>query len=294
MDIMAEAEELLGVKPAGVRPTSSSTAFLVDLDDRTVVLKYSAPGRSVLAESWAYDAAAAQGVRVPKVLATRGDPELVAVEFLAGVSLWSDERRDKENSFAWRRAGEDLRSLHEIRVPGFGPLVPGPLVPGTRGFKGQSDAWCPFVRFAREEGIKKLVDAGVMDSLAGRRLESRYDEAAAELHGTRDGRLLHGDMEGGHVLVAGDQYLGIIDFDHAQVGDPRWDLARVPLWDGDAALDAVLDGYGTDVIGRDDREVILPLYLLAFVIHHAAGFACRGQLSKAREHLAQTRYERLL
>jgi hypothetical protein len=76
--------------------------FLVDLDDRTVVLKFSAPGRSVLAEAWAYDAAAAQGIRVPRVLAVRPDPELVAVEFLAGVSLWSGGRRDKENSFAWR------------------------------------------------------------------------------------------------------------------------------------------------------------------------------------------------
>ena len=227
---MGAAEELLEVTPRGVRQTSSSTTFIVDLDDRAVVLKFSAPGRSVLAEARAYEAAAAHGIRVPEVLAVRADPEAAAIQFLAGSSLWSDDRRDTENSFAWRRAGEELRSLHEIRVPGFGPLVPG-----THDLMGASDEWCPFVRFARQEGIRKLVDSGVMDSRAGERLESRYDEAAVELNGWTDGRLLHGDLEGGHILVADDQYQGIIDFDQAQAGDPRWDLARVTLWDGDAA-----------------------------------------------------------
>jgi aminoglycoside phosphotransferase (APT) family kinase protein len=289
MDVMAAAGELLQVTPRGMRPTSSSTTFIVDLDDRAVVLKFSAPGRSVLAEARAYEAAAAHGIRVPEVLAVGADPEVAAIEFLAGSSLWSDERQGRENSCAWRRAGEELRSLHEIRVPGFGPLVPG-----TNDLTGASDEWCPFVRFAREAGIRRLVDSGVMDSRAGERLESRYDEAAAELNAWTDGRLLHGDLEGGHILVADDQYQGIIDFDQAQAGDPRWDLARVTLWDGDGALDALLDGYGRDAVDRDDRNVILPLYLLAFVVHHAVEFADRGELSIARALVAQTRYERLL
>jgi aminoglycoside phosphotransferase (APT) family kinase protein len=289
MDIVAVAEGMLGISPVGVRPTGSTTAFFVDLDDRTVVLKVPAPGRSVLAEAWAYQAAASQGIRVPAVLATQADPEIVAVEFLAGVSLWSDERRDKDNSFAWRQAGEELRALHEIRVPGFGPLRSD-----ARGFAGHADTWCPFVRSARENGIRKLVDAGAMASPAGRRLEARYDEAATDLHGWSDGRLLHGDLEGGHILVADDRYRGIIDFDQAQVGDPRWDLARVPLWDGDVALDALLDGYGRDTIESADRDLLLPLYLLAFVIRHAVQLTDQGHLADARAHLAQTRYERLL
>jgi aminoglycoside phosphotransferase (APT) family kinase protein len=118
--------------------------------------------------------------------------------------------------------------------------------------------------------------------------------AATDLHGWTDGRLLHGDLEGGHIFVADDHYRGMIDFDQAQVGDPRWDLARVPLWDGDAALDALLDGYGRDTIGPGDRDLLLPLYLLAFMIRHAVQLTDQGQLSDARAHLAKTRYERLL
>ncbi|WP_020579068.1 phosphotransferase [Actinopolymorpha alba] len=223
MDIVAVAEELLEATPVSVRPTGSSTAFLIDLDDRTVVLKFPAPGRSVLAEAWAYQAASAQGVRVPAVLATRADPEVVAVEFLPGVSLWSDERRGRDNSLVWQRAGEQLRALHEIRVSGFGLLGSD-----ARGFRGRADTWCPFVRSAREEGLGRLVDAGVLDSRAGRRLESRYDEAAADLH--------------------------------------SW----------------------------TDRDFLLPLYLLAFVIRHAVQLAEQGELKDARAHLVETRYERLL
>jgi aminoglycoside phosphotransferase len=289
MDIVTTTEDLLGVTPIGVRATGSRNAFFVDLDDRTVVVKFATRGRSVLAEAWAYQTAATQGIRVPRVLAARSDPEVVAVEFLAGVSLWSDERRAEDNSRAWQQVGADLRALHEIRVAGFGPLKSG-----VDGCTGRSETWCPFVRFAREEGIHKLVDSEVLDSRVGERLESRYDEAVTELHVCSDGRLLHGDMEGGHILIADGQYQGIIDFDQAQVGDPRWDLARVPLWDGDVALDAVLDGYGRDTLGPGDREVLLPLYLLAFVIHHAAQLADRGQLADARAHLAQAGYKRLL
>ncbi|REF36395.1 phosphotransferase family protein [Thermasporomyces composti] len=289
MDVVAVAERLLGTTPVGVRPTGSDGVYLLDMGTRTVVLKLSTHGHSVLAEARAYQAAAAHDVRVPRVLATGTDPEAMALEFLDGVSLWSEERRDKDNSFAWRRAGEDLRTLHEIRLPGFGPIVPD-----GRGIAGHADSWCPFVRSAREDGIRTLVDAGVLDSRVGRRLEARYDEAAADLHSWSDGRLLHGDLEGGHILVSGDEYLGLIDFDQAQVGDPRWDLARVPLWDGVAALDALLDGYGRDTLGPGDRELLLPLYLLAFVIHHAVRFADEGDVEKARGHLAQTQYERLV
>jgi aminoglycoside phosphotransferase (APT) family kinase protein len=289
MDVVAVAERLLGTTPVGVRPTGNDGVHLVDLRTQTVVLKLSTHGHSVLAEARAYQAAAAHGVRVPRVLASGTDPEAMALEFLDGVSLWSEERRDKDNSFAWRRAGEDLRALHEIRLFGFGPLV----LDG-HGIAGQADSWCPFIRSAREEGIRQLVDVGVLDSRVGRRLEARYDEVAEELHGWPDGRLLHGDLEGGHILVSDDEYLGLIDFDQAQVGDPRWDLARVVLWDGEPALDALLDGYGRDTLGPGDRELVLPLYLLAFVIHHAVRFTDEGDLEKARVHLAQVRYERLV
>lgn len=106
---------------------------------------------------------------------------------------------------------------------------------------------------------------------------------------------MHGDLEGGHVHACADgSFLGIIDFGQAQAGDPRWDLARVSLWDGQQALDALLDGYGRDTTTPDDWEIVFPLYLLAFVIHHATGFVRAGEHKNARGMLEQAGFDSLL
>jgi aminoglycoside phosphotransferase (APT) family kinase protein len=115
------------------------------------------------------------------------------------------------------------------------------------------------------------------------------------LHAMTDGRLLHGDLEGGHIFVTPDRrYQGLIDFSQAQIGDPLWDLARVRLWDGDAALDAFLDGYGHDAVTTDDRAVLLPLYLLAFVVPHVVSLCAAGTVDYVGELLEKSGYSALV
>jgi len=79
---------------------------------------------------------------------------------------------------------------------------------------------------------------------------------------------------------------------HGQIvtGDPRWDLARIQLWDGTAAMDALLDGYGATVT-REERRDLLPIYLLAFITHHAVG---HDRPDYIRLLLQKSRYEDLL
>jgi aminoglycoside phosphotransferase (APT) family kinase protein len=289
VDVARIAADLLELDAQPVvRPTSSPVAHFLDLPDRTVVAKLPAVGRpgSALVEAWAYREAATHSVRVPDVLAISEEPELVLLELLPGESLWSRRGPVEATAPAWRAAGADLRVLHEIRVSGFGPLTvrEGKL-------QGEAAGWSPFVTFAREQGLARLADLGYLQSDEVEPLQRRYAEAAP-LMICPDGRLLHGDLEGGHVLVdASDAYQGTLDFGQAQAGDPRWDLARVRLWDGNAALDAVLDGYGRDAITADERDVLLPLYLLAFVVHHAA--AGIGD-DVSREMLTLCGYRRLL
>ncbi len=66
------------------------------------------------------------------------------------------------------------------------------------------------------------------------------------------------------------------------------------LWDGDSALDAVLEGYGHDTITADERGSVLPLYLFAFIVPHAVRLVDANRRELAGEHIARTRYERLL
>lgn len=263
---------LLGIEPLTVRRTASPDAWYVDLPgERRVVLKHpgwlNRPG-STLVEAWAYRECERRNVRVPKVLAVSEDPEYLVIERLCGTSLPDrSATMTASDRAAWVRAGEDLRAIHEVRLAGFGPLLPGPDEP-----RGEATEWCPFAEHARTEGIRWLADAGFLSTANARGLIRRFDEAEAAFAQVTQGRLLHGDLECHHVFRSPDGgYAGLIDFGQAQAGDPRWDLARVPLWDEDEALDALLEGYGSDAVTNEDRELLLPLYRLSGVVHHAVG-----------------------
>jgi aminoglycoside phosphotransferase len=290
-DIASLVAELLGVTPIDVRGTESPDAFFVGLNDRCVVAKlphyYGRPG-SALVEAWAYRELRRRNIRTPQVLAITEQPECLIVERLAGTPLTCRASHlPPADRSAWARAGEDLRAIHDIRLPGFGPLV----LEGPKP-RGEAATWCPFADYARTVGIAWLVDAGYLQPKDGDTLIRRFDEATTTFSAISEGRLLHGDLQSGHILSTSDgTYQGIIDFGQAQAGDPRWDLARVRLWDGDKALDALLDGYGHDTLSAADRRTLLPLYLLAFAVHHAVG---HDRPNYIRLLLSKSRYETLL
>lgn len=290
LDFRQLACRLIGVEPMEIAATSSPSAVSLMVAGRRLVVKMAAPHRpgTALLEAWAYRACRRRRVRTPEVVAVSTAPECIIIEALPGQSLWSDARNRADDRNIWTQVGADLRSMHEIRLDGFGPLVGS----GNGDPRGESDRWCPWVRSARAEGIQHLVQAGYISLQTAQGWERRYDAAARVLNNWTDGRLLHGDFEGGHMLgTSTGTYSGVIDFSLAQAGDPRWDLARVLLWDGQAALDAVLDGYGHDALSKDDRTTVLPLYVLAFVIHQAVPFDRCGRRDAVREHLHQVGYD---
>ena len=263
---------LLDVEPLDIRQTTSPDAWFVDLSGgHSVVVKrpgwLNRPG-SPRVEAWAYGECERRGIRAPKVVALSEDPECLIVERLRGYAPTAHPTSMTASDRAVHaRAGEDLRALHQVPMAGFGPLAPAPDRP-----HGEATTWCPFVRFARTEGIRWLVDAGFLSVPVADVLDRRFDDAASTIIQVTQGRLLHGDLCCEHIVRSSSEtYEGIIDFGQAQSGDPRWDLARVRLWDGDEALDALLDGYGSDVITNEDRDFVLPLYLFSLVVHHAVG-----------------------
>lgn len=268
MEASALSVRLLGVEPLRVWATSSPDVKFADLPDgRRVVIKWAGwrnDAESVLGEAWIYRECQQRGLSVPTVVAVSTDPVCMISERLPGLSL-ADHQPATGPDRVWAAAGEDLRRLHEIRLPGFGPLHLD-----HDSVRGQSTAWCPFADFARTHGIRRLVDRELLDHAAGDRLIQLLDEVAPQFAAITEGRFLHGDLTSGHVFSDDMGYCGMIDFGQAQVGDPRWDFARIRLWDGDDALDALFDGYGRDAITREDREFLLPLYLFAYVCHHAA------------------------
>ena len=284
---------LLGRSIRDVRATDRPTAFVVDLcDGESAVLKVARPDRAAtpIVEAWAYEECARHGIRVPDVLAVGADPEAIVLRALPGHHLWAADLDGDATASTWRQAGVDLRAMHDIRIAGFGPLTSG-----DGRVAGTADAWSPVVSFARAEGLRALADRDLLTTDQADLLASRFDEIEPHLRSVTDGRLLHGDLQGGHIFVGdGAAYLGIIDFDQSQSGDRRWDLARITLWDGREALDLLLAGYGTDVLTAEDRELVLPLYLLSFCIHHIVRFPFSTDPKFAHDLLRRCDYDRLL
>ncbi|NYE68834.1 phosphotransferase family protein [Microlunatus parietis] len=262
--------QVLGTAPVRVWPTESPDAKFAELPDgRRVVVKWPEwrnDVESIRAEAWAHRRCREAGLRVPELVAAADDPTCLITEVLPGETLADRDPREPATRAGWAEAGAELRRLHEIRLPGFGPLR---ARAGTA--RGAAAAWCPYLDEARDRGVAWLVDRGFLDRSAGDRLVRCLTRAAPALAELTDGRLLHSDLSGGHVLVGPDGFGGIIDLGQAQVGDPRWDFARVLLWDGDPALDALLDGYGREVLPDEERHTVLPLYLFAYCCHHAVG-----------------------
>lgn len=282
--------EMTGSEPLEMRNTDGPDTWFVELaDGREVVVKRpgfkNRPG-SVRVEAWAYQACAERGVRVPRLLGVSIDPVCLVIERLHARPL---ERGDTTTvaRAIWADAGADLRKIHEISLDGYGPLVPGDDAP-----RGESATWSPWVEFVQERGIAWLVDASYIPSSVGSRLLQRFDEPQPLIRGFAGGHLLHSDLQSGHIFHSDPGgYRAIIDFGLAQSGDPRWDLARVLLWDDDPALDALLIGYGDDVLTRDDRELLLPLYLFAFATKAAVGHSMPDYI---RLLLDRSRYASLL
>lgn len=283
---------ILGRPIESGRASGTGTVFFVELDEgETLIVKVVRPDRSAspIVEAWIYAECRRRGIRVPEVLGVSEDPEAIVMRSLPGVSLW--QQPSSGAASVWREAGADLRAMHEVSVPGFGPLTRG----AGGGVEGVSDRWSPVVDFARDEGVKGLADRGLLTMDEVHRLIRRYEEIEPLLAEVTQGQLLHGDLQAGHLYVDPDgSYLGVIDFDQSQAGDPRWDMARATLWDGEDALDLFLAGYGDNPFTRESRELLVPLYLLAFCIHHIVRFPFNTDPKFAELLLSQCNYQRLL
>ena len=256
--------EVLHLAPRRIEPVRPHLARIVT-DAHVVYVKHGRAadtgGRFGL-EAWAYRQCRAHGVPAPDVLAASraGDAlDYVATLALAGRSLWVKPALSGASlTRVLRAAGEQLRALHEIRIDGFGPLVP---VAGSRP-RGEHARWCPFVGIAHARALPCLVDTGALSADEAAAIRTRFVDAEPALRRDVPGRLLHGDLEGDHLFSHRGRFTGFIDFEKLQAGDPCYDLARIAWWDPHL-LPALLDGYGRDGLTADDLHVRMPAYLIA-------------------------------
>ena len=88
-------------------------------------------------------------------------------------------------------------------------------------------------------------------------------------------RLVHADFAGHNILWQKDRVSGVIDWDHATIGDPTWDIAAAGNWYGWETL--------TRVVGRPwaDRgrvlQRLMPLQSVGYTVVNDLGGALQRQ-----------------
>lgn len=83
--------------------------------------------------------------------------------------------------------------------------------------------------------------------------------------------LIHGDLAGHNILWNGDKLVGVIDWDHATLGDPAVDHASLGNFYGWESLSKALDA---PQIARAQRVAgLLPLQSLAYIMKNGMGGA---------------------
>ena len=261
-DVAALIQRHLGESPLEIRVLPAFEGDVV----RDVVL----PGRRVVfkaghddwiaSEALACKLAREAGVPAPEILAAvLEDRPFLIMSHVHGIAL-SDLSPGR-----WpgplRRAGELLRALHEVRMDGFGSFARG------------SPAHTRWGDALRTDWLSALDLLDVDREAYARAVERHLPNVAG-------GRLLHGDLVPGHVLVDGDRVSGIIDFGDAMAGDPAWDLARASLSRFPGVLAGLLEGYGP----VENLAPRLVLYRMLWSIG-TAGICVRHRTGNLARHL---------
>ena len=193
-------------------------------DDLSVFLKASA-SQDVQTEVAVADRARCAGLPVVEVLAAGTDDGLPGGSWMvtraaAGTSL----ERVGPGAATTGRTLDDLAEhysrLHQVTLPGFGPLAPG-------GRAAVLDSWSHWQQDTVERALEVLLRRGAVSCafvLTARRLCSSF---AADLD-QAPAALLHADLGDTEVFVdpADGRVTAILDWGGALVGDPLYDLAR--------------------------------------------------------------------
>ncbi|MGK3111267.1 phosphotransferase family protein [Streptomyces sp. WAC05858] len=234
----ARIEEVLEQSAVPIRPLSGSIVNVVHTvrcGERELIAK-SGAGEGIRREAAVLTMLRETKVPVPHAVLLPANPtfpnDLLLLEVLPGYAAEPD-------SDVLTDAGESLRRLHDMELPGFGLI-------GTVHERptGVFDTWVNFLATvladARQTIPVDVLPVAAHDEVAAHLGRRRIH---AHLAGVGRGILLHGDLMPKHVWSSEGHLAALIDWGDATVGDPLFDLARFSMA-GQEAFQKFLKGYG--------------------------------------------------
>lgn len=240
-DLASRGAALIGGVLAGTQPMGGgSLSQIVRIrltDGREAVVK---TGPAPVEEAAMLAAIRAAGAPTPDLFAADGE-----------VLVLSVVEDDGDISGAWADLGRVLAILHRAHGSGYGWFADyafGPVAIVNTG----TDDWPAFWRDNRLLNNARFIGSG----LAGR-LERLAADLANRLPRHPPPSLLHGDLWGGNVLVAGGKVSGLID-PACYYGDGLVDIAMLQMFDHPPA--AFFASYGKIEAGHRERIDIYRLW----------------------------------
>lgn len=206
-------------------------------DGRSVVVKN---GPAPRVEAAMLTAIRATGAAVPRVVAS--DDAALVLEWLpSGGSLHR----------AWASLGRQIARLHEAAGERYG-WADDYAFDSVLLVNGRTDDWTDFWIDNRLLGPGRPLSGSYL-----RRLESLARDLPNRLPQNPRPVLLHGDLWGGNVVVAGDQVSGLVD-PACYFGDAEVDFAMLSLFDSPPA--DFFAAYGALEPGWRERQPIYQLW----------------------------------
>jgi aminoglycoside phosphotransferase (APT) family kinase protein len=242
------ARRLLGRLPDRIEPLvvwDHKAAYRCVIGRDAFVCKVDVQLDEVRREVEGLTRAAAAGIAVPDLVAA--DTGAFAMRWVAGTALTYSSLPEW-----WRNAGRELRRVHALDPPSS----------SGGGFAPIRDSWAATIEAEVEEELEKCVHEHGLDPTQADRVRGTIADAHDELAAAPPS-WYHGDLQPDHVIVdpRSGEIVAIIDWSDHGNGDGAWDIAVLNL-DDDSRLDALLDGYNTDVAERERLARMLPLYRL--------------------------------
>ncbi len=265
---------------------ATNAVYEVDVDDRRFMLKASRNRDALRAEAWACARAASIGFPAPEVLV---DVRQIGSDAAMAAFVMTRVAGDPVTNghVAFRELGAAVRRLHEIKLPGFGPLADA-VWDQRDGFTLHSRSWLAFLTNICND-TRRLAESCTLAIPVADAAEAAISAHADELM-KATGSLCHGDLKTNHIFVERGGLAGVIDWGDALIGDPSWEIARYAHRGDAQSLSLLLHGYDPDGSMVDDLAWRIPLYsvlwlLVDAVVDHRLGSSVEALLNAAMRNI---------
>ncbi len=239
-----------------------SQVYKANIQDKIVFIRINKNPGLFKVESIGYEIFEKQGIPVPKVIAYKENPPLIGYPTMImssakGIPINEADVSLEQRDTIYERIGELLKTIHKIKLEGFGFLK----VTNQR-LVGEFLTWQDH-RKSREQRNHRdfnfLIDKNFVTDKEALKIKKIYNEITLLNFGRAS--LLHRDAHTNHIFVKGDSITGIIDLGGLMAGDPRYDIANSLVFQNHREQEHFKRGYG-----KLAEDPMVNKYLITIVI----------------------------